>query len=96
MYSRPVAVDVAVAQPTVFLSESSPPLPLIYDVPPDGSAPFPVTSEHPAKAGDKLVIYCAGLGRTDPLLADRAATPYDPIARTRDACMSRSEVSLPR
>ena len=38
-----------------------------------------------AKKGDVLVIYCAGLGLTDPPLADGAAAPYSPKARTRVA-----------
>jgi uncharacterized protein (TIGR03437 family) len=51
-----------------------------------GTPPFMVSPSSSAVASDTLVIYCAGLGVTDPLVADGAASPAsatkDPVTVT--------------
>jgi uncharacterized protein (TIGR03437 family) len=86
-YSRPVSVDVAPAQPAVFADAKG--VPYIFANPPDHSPAFQVTPATPAKAGDTLVIYCAGLGVTDQSLDDGAAAPKSPLARTKNPVQVR-------
>jgi uncharacterized protein (TIGR03437 family) len=77
--SSPVAVDIADAQPGAFLSGGSA---IVEDY--RGTAPaFLVTPVAPARAGDTLVIYCAGLGVTNQSVADGAASPSSPPAQTQ-------------
>jgi uncharacterized protein (TIGR03437 family) len=72
--SPPVSINIADAQPGVFVSGGSA---IVIDY--RGTAPaFPVTPSAPAQAGDVLVFYCAGLGVTTPLPADGAASPSAP------------------
>src|ERR1035438_639439 len=54
---------------------------VITVVKPDGTQ-FPNTPSEPAKSGDALVIYCAGLGAVNPLVPDGAAAPSSPPAMT--------------
>jgi len=83
-YSRPIAVDVAAAQPAVFLA----PQPQasrqghIYRV--DGAGNLVLASPAtPATAGDVLVLYCAGLGAVNPPVDAGAPGPArEPLART--------------
>jgi hypothetical protein len=42
-----------------------------------------VTPSAPAQAGDLLVIYCAGLGVTNPPVGDGVASPSSPQAQTQ-------------
>ena len=77
--SSPVPIDVADGQPGVFLNGG-------YAIVEDyrGTAPaFLVTPSAPAQAGDTLVIYCAGLGVTNPPPADGAASPSSPPAQAQ-------------
>jgi uncharacterized protein (TIGR03437 family) len=77
--STPVAINVADAQPGVFASGGSA---IVQDF--RGTAPpFLVTSSAPAHAGDALVIYCAGLGVTNPPAGDGVASPASPTAQTQ-------------
>jgi uncharacterized protein (TIGR03437 family) len=77
--SSPVAIDIADAQPGAFQSSGSA---IIEDY--RGTDPaFLVTPTAPAQAGDLLVIYCAGLGVTNPPVADGAASPSSPPAQTQ-------------
>jgi uncharacterized protein (TIGR03437 family) len=77
--SSPVAVNIADAQPGTFLSGGSA---IVEDY--RGTAPaFLVTPSAPAKAGDVLVIYCAGLGVTNQPIADGAASPASPPAQAQ-------------
>jgi uncharacterized protein (TIGR03437 family) len=80
-YSQPVSVNVAAAQPAVFTNGQM--VPYIYDYPADHSAAYQVTTATPAKAGDTLVIYCAGLGLTTPGVMDGVAAPSNPLAQTQ-------------
>jgi uncharacterized protein (TIGR03437 family) len=49
-----------------------------------------VSDSNPVQAGDELVIYATGLGRTSPAVATGAAAPSDPLA----AAMIQPDVSL--
>lgn len=76
-YSLPVQVDVAPAQPAIFSSAGF----MAYRN--DGTPPFLVTPDTPAKSGDVLLAYCAGLGATSPAVADGIASPISPAATTQ-------------
>ena len=76
-YSQPVSVNVAPVQPAVFANG-------LVDYPADQSAPYQVTETTPAKAGDTLVMSCAGLGLTTPGVADGVAAPSNPPAQTQN------------
>jgi uncharacterized protein (TIGR03437 family) len=79
--SSPVPVNVAGAQPAVFI-DGTVTLPYVYDY--RGTAPaFLVTPSAPAQAGDVLLFYCAGLGVTNPPVADGVASPSSPTAQTQ-------------
>jgi uncharacterized protein (TIGR03437 family) len=80
-YSMPEAVTVAAAQPGVFTQDQSGMgIGVIVVVQPDGTL-FEIDASHPATAGDSLVIYCAGLGAVNPLVAAGAAAPTSPLAK---------------
>ena len=49
-----------------------------------------VSDSNPVQAGDALIIYATGLGRTSPAVATGAAAPSDPLA----AAMVQPEVAL--
>lgn len=78
-YSRPVPVNVAVAQPAIFANA-------ITAVRRDGDEikPFLVGAGNPAMTGDTLVVYCAGLGAVDPPISTGAMSPVTPPAATRE------------
>jgi uncharacterized protein (TIGR03437 family) len=76
--SSPVAINIADAQPGAFLSSGS----AIVEDYRGTAAPFLVTPSAPAQAGDFLVIYCAGLGVTNPPVGDGVASPSSPPAQT--------------
>ncbi len=44
-----------------------------------------MTKDNPAKAGDTMVIYTAGLGAVDSLVTDGAAAPLDHLVNTVNA-----------
>jgi uncharacterized protein (TIGR03437 family) len=86
--SVPVAVDVAPAEPAVFLAP-------VANGPNQGSifavrttagiqSTFLAEPSSPATAGDTLVIYCDGLGAVDQSIAPGAAAPASPAAKTTD------------
>ncbi len=75
--SPPLPINIADGQPAAFLDPSE--IPYIYDY--RGTAPaFQVTPSKPAQAGDVLLIYCAGLGVTNPPGVNGAASPGSPTA----------------
>ncbi len=78
-YSNPAPIDVAAAQPNIFVANGNG---IIFAYRPDGTPPFLVSPSAPAKAGDVLVIYCEGLGATDPPVADGFGSPLSPPAHT--------------
>ncbi len=80
-YSEPAPINVAAAQPNVFSSGG---YGVIFAARSDGTPPFLVTSSAPARAGDILVLYCAGLGATNPSVPDGVGSPANPPAQTRE------------
>jgi uncharacterized protein (TIGR03437 family) len=79
-YSTPEMVTIASAQPAVFSQNQSGKGPgAITVVKPDGTQ-FNADPSHPAKAGDALVIYCAGLGAVNPPVSTGAAAPSSPLS----------------
>ena len=77
--SSPVPINIADAQPGAFQYSGSA---IVQDS--RGTAPaFLVTPSAPAQAGDVLVIYCAGLGVTNPPVTDGVASPASPTAQTK-------------
>jgi uncharacterized protein (TIGR03437 family) len=74
----PVPVPIALAQPGVFsVTGTGSGQGHIYDV-----AGKLVDATNPAKAGDVVVIYCAGLGPVDQTVFAGFPAPSDPLART--------------
>ena len=75
--SSVVPINIADAQPSLFLNSGRA---IVQDS--RGTAPvFLVTPSAPAQAGDVLVFYCAGLGVTNPPVADGVASPASPTAQ---------------
>jgi uncharacterized protein (TIGR03437 family) len=80
--SMPEPVVVAGAQPAVFSqNQRGTGAGVVVGVQADGTG-FMIDANHPASAGDVLVIYCAGLGAVDPPVAAGSATPLDPLSNT--------------
>jgi uncharacterized protein (TIGR03437 family) len=86
--SVPISVDVAPAQPAVFLNPqlNAPNQGSIFAVrsTSSGQTSFLAGPATPATAGDTLVIYCAGLGDVDQAIAPGAAAPSAHPAKTID------------
>jgi len=78
--SRPTAVDVAPAQPAVFKDGDRA---LVMHASATGEQQA-VTTEAPAQVGEALVIYSAGLGLTNPRIADGDAASPDTPAPTSE------------
>ena len=72
-------IDVAAAQPNIFLASG---YGIILAARADGTPPFLISPTAPAKAGDILVIYCDGLGATDPAVPDGIGSPLSPLVQT--------------
>jgi uncharacterized protein (TIGR03437 family) len=86
--SVPIPVDVAPAQPAVFLAPAAnaPNQGSIFAVrtTSSGQTSFLAGPSSPATAGDTLVIYCDGLGGVDKTIVPGAAAPSSPAATTND------------
>jgi len=81
-YSVPEFVTIGAARPAVFTVDSSGHgQGHIYKIGTDGSQTL-ASPENPAKAGDFLVIYCAGLGAVSPPVDAGLATPFDHLTNT--------------
>lgn len=78
-YSDPAPIDVAAAQPNIFLANG---YGIIFAARADGTPPFLISQTAPAKMGDILVIYCDGLGATNPAVPDGVGSPLSPLAQT--------------
>jgi len=72
-YGVPVSINVAAAQPALFLDQSG--QAIIFNA--SGQA---VNAGNPATAGDLITIYCSGLGEVQPAVASGAAGPPLPGA----------------
>jgi len=78
--SVPEEIQIASAQPGVFTVDGSGKNQgHIYVAALDGSAHL-AGPNSPARSGDVLVMYCAGLGPVNVAVADGAASPFSPIA----------------
>jgi uncharacterized protein (TIGR03437 family) len=89
--SSPVPINIADGQPAVFLDPSG--IPYVYAY--RGMEPaFRVTPSAPAQAGDVLLIYCAGLGVTNPPGADGVASPGSPTANTVTATIDGQNATV--
>jgi uncharacterized protein (TIGR03437 family) len=80
--SQPQPVIIAAAQPAVFtqnLQGTGPAIAVAFTS--DGRS-FLVDAAHPARAGDALVIYSAGLGAVDPPVPAGTPAPSSPLSRT--------------
>lgn len=71
--SDPVKVDILAAQPGVFVGAGGQPIVLHADY-------SLVSTASPASPGEVIVIYCAGLGVTDPWVDAGVAAPTAPTA----------------
>ena len=81
-YSVPEPVTIATAQPAIFTKDQSGQgAGVIEGIKRDGTR-FLVDASHPVSAGDFVVIYCAGLGPVDPVVAAGAAAPSSPLSST--------------
>jgi uncharacterized protein (TIGR03437 family) len=63
--SLPIQVNMAPAQPALLGSAGA-----ITAFPAGGGAPYAVSSDTPAHAGDTVVFYCVGLGAVSPPVSD--------------------------
>lgn len=77
--SVPQPVVVAAAAPGVFTLDGK--QGIVVDVDPSTGNQHLVDIAHPASAGHVLVIYCTGLGETDPSVATGSAAPIDTLSR---------------
>ena len=86
--SVPISVDVAPAQPAVFLAPvaNAPNQGSIFAVrtTSSGQTSFLAGPSSPATTGDTLVIYSDGLGAVNQTIAPGAAAPASPAAKTND------------
>lgn len=86
--SVPVEVDMAPAQPAVFL-DPQPNAPnqgsiFAFRNTSSGQISFLASPKSPATAGDTLVIYSDGLGSVNQTIAPGAGSPTSPAAKTND------------
>jgi uncharacterized protein (TIGR03437 family) len=72
---------IAIGAPSVFSTGTAGPLTGIPTIVRAANNQL-VTASNPVRPGDALVIYLTGLGETSPLVADGAAAPISPLART--------------
>ncbi|HYL79150.1 MAG TPA: hypothetical protein VEU96_33475 [Bryobacteraceae bacterium] len=77
-YSVPVPVEVAPAQPAIFLAGGA----AIVQAYRGTDPPFLVSPQQPVTTGDVIVVYCAGLGVTDQNVPDGGTSPGSPPAQT--------------
>ena len=85
-FATPAPIDVAAAQPAVFLAPQAqaPQQGHIYRFVSEADQPLAAPG-NPAAAKDFLIIYCSGLGETSPAaVAGEAAAGQEPLARTAD------------
>jgi uncharacterized protein (TIGR03437 family) len=89
--SSPVPINIADGQPAAFLDPSGNSYIYAYR---GTDPPFQVTPSAPARAGDVLLIYCAGLGITNPPGVDGAASPGAPTANTLTATIGGQSATV--
>jgi uncharacterized protein (TIGR03437 family) len=74
--SLPVRVPVLPVQPGVFLIDG------VHAAALHGADYSLVWAERPARRGEVILLYATGLGAVQPLVADGAPAPVDPLSRT--------------
>ncbi len=89
-YSRPIPIDVAPAQPAVFTYQGA----AIAYAYRGTDPPFLVTQQAPARAGDVLVLYSAGLGLPVQAVDDGAASPPVPVRDSVAATVGGNPASV--
>jgi uncharacterized protein (TIGR03437 family) len=77
--SAPETFAVAPAQPAIFTVNEQGSGQAVAMV---GNTANLADATHPVKAGDALVIYCAGLGAVTPPVANGGAAPAAPLSQT--------------
>jgi len=77
--SAPETLPVAPAQPAIFTVNQQGTGQAIATV---GNSQILADATHPVKAGDVIVIYCAGLGAVNPLVPSGSAAPTNPPGQT--------------
>jgi uncharacterized protein (TIGR03437 family) len=81
----PVMFDVVPATPGVLSANDGPTAPSVQNgahIIAQHAADFSlVSSSHPAKPGEYLVMYLVGMGATDPAVASGTQTPASPLAK---------------
>lgn len=75
-YSRAVPVNVADAQPAILRAGGTQALATVVR---DGSAPFSNGANSPASAGDRVTVFCTGLGAVVPAIEAGQAAPVAQI-----------------
>jgi uncharacterized protein (TIGR03437 family) len=83
-YARPVSLDVGPAQPAVFPVGGGSRQGHVYWVRTGEPAPALASPPAPARDGDVLIAYAAGLGATSPAVAAGDPAPGSPLARVVD------------
>jgi uncharacterized protein (TIGR03437 family) len=83
--SAPEPITIGVAEPGIFQAGDRG---IIFGVRPNGTQYTP-SPETPAAAGDILVIYCTGLGNTNPPAAAGQAVPASPLHNTANPVTAR-------
>ena len=78
-YSTPASVTFADGGPAVFLTSQGAGIAQVAK--PDGTAVL-VDADHPATAGDALIIYCAGLGAVTPSVPAGSPAPLTSLVNT--------------
>ncbi len=74
-YSKPVAIDVAAAQPAVLLNPQAAATQALAEVRRPGESAVLNTAANPARPGDTVAIFCSGLGAVTGALEAGQLTP---------------------
>jgi uncharacterized protein (TIGR03437 family) len=80
--SKPIALDVAAAQPAIFTTSDG--NPIIFNGS-AGGGNAALVNTRPAGTGDVLSMFTTGLGVTNPIVPNGTVSPSDPAATTQDA-----------
>jgi uncharacterized protein (TIGR03437 family) len=76
LYARPVQVNVAPSQPGVFTVDGRYAIAQVVR----GTRQFLASRADPVSAGDVVILYCSGLGATQPPVAAGEATPLSGLS----------------
>ncbi len=87
-YSRAVPVNVADAQPAILLNAQAGGTQAQAQVVRDGEAPFTNTTTAPARVGDRVTLFCTGLGAVTPAVEAGQVAPAGQV-RTQNPVNAR-------